>query len=78
MELHRASLTGIQGIQMGSPDFLVGLTTGGSRKVNLEHKWQTQDLLAESGPPPFFIWPGTLFLPGASTKLSLNKLSLNS
>ena len=32
----------------------------------LEHRWQTQVPKAESGPPPCFIWPSTLFLPGRS------------
>ena len=30
------------------------------------HRWQTQGLGAESGPPPCFIRPGTLFLPAAA------------
>ena len=33
------------------------------------HRWQTQGPWAESSPPPCFIWPGTLFLPGGSAKL---------
>ena len=33
------------------------------------HRWQTQGPWAESGPPPCFIWPGTLFLPSGSAKL---------
>ena len=40
--------------------------------IALEHRWQTQGLWAESGPPPCFIWPGTLFLPGSHTELSPN------
>ena len=35
----------------------------------VDHKCQTQGLWAESGPPPCFILPGTLFLPGRSAKL---------
>ena len=38
----------------------------------LGHRWQTQDPWAESGPPPCFIRPCTLFLPGGSAELSLN------
>ena len=37
----------------------------------LEHRGQTQGLRAESGPPPRFIRPSTLFLPGGSAELSL-------
>ena len=37
----------------------------------LDHRWQTQGQWAESGSPPCFIWPGTVFLPGGSTELSL-------
>ena len=36
---------------------------------SLDHRWQTQGPWAESGPPPCFIQPGTLFLPGSSTEL---------
>ena len=39
---------------------------------SLDHRWQTKGLQAESGPPPCFIRPGTLFLSGSSTELSLN------
>ena len=35
----------------------------------IEHRWQTQGPQAESGPPPCFIRPGTLFLPGSGTAL---------
>ena len=35
----------------------------------LRPRWQTQGLRAESGPPPCFILPGTLFLPSGSAKL---------
>ena len=42
------------------------------RSLTLWHRWQTQGPRAESGPPLRLIWPGTLFLPGGSTKLSLN------
>ena len=45
---------------------------GPHRIYSLDHRWQTQGLHAESGPPPCFIRPGTLFLPGGSTDLSLN------
>ena len=40
--------------------------------ISLQHRWQTQGLWAKSGPPPCFIWPGTLFLPSSSAELSLN------
>ena len=40
--------------------------------IMLIHRWQTQGPQAESGPPPCFILPGTLFLPGSSAKLLLN------
>ena len=43
-----------------------------SLPLSLKHRWQTQGLRAESGPPPCFIWPGTLFLPRGSAKLSPN------
>ena len=33
----------------------------------LGHRWQTQGLRDESGPPPSFIRPGTLFLPSSTT-----------
>ena len=36
---------------------------------HLGHLWQTQGPWAESGPPPCFIWPGTVFLPGSSAEL---------
>ena len=36
------------------------------------HRWQTQGLRAESGPPPCFIQPNTLFLPSDRAELSLN------
>ena len=39
---------------------------------SLDHSWQTQGPQAESGPPPCFIQPDTLFLPGGSAELSLN------
>ena len=39
----------------------------------LSHRWQTQGPLAESGPPPCFILPSTLFLPGGSAKLLIVK-----
>ena len=46
------------------------------RRINdwyhLNHRWQTQGLWAESSPPPCFIRPSTLFLPGGSAELSLN------
>ena len=32
-------------------------------------RWQTQGLKAESGPPPCFIRPITMFLPSSSTQL---------
>ena len=35
----------------------------------LNQRWQTQGPWAESGPPPCFTQPSTLFLPGGSTKL---------
>ena len=35
-------------------------------------RWQTQGPWAESGPPPCFIRPGTLFLPTGNAELSLN------
>ena len=38
----------------------------------VDHKGQTQGPWAKSGPPPCFIWPGNLFLPGSSVELSLN------
>ena len=38
----------------------------------LVHRWQKQGPRAESGPPPYFIWSGTLFLPGGSIELLLN------
>ena len=37
-------------------------------KVTLSHRWQTQGLRAESGSPPCFIQPSTLFLPISSTE----------
>ena len=40
--------------------------------MDVKHRWQTQDQRAESGPPPCFIWPSTLFLPGGSADLSLH------
>ena len=39
---------------------------------DLGHRWQTQGSRAKPGPPPCFIRPGMLFLPGGSTELSLN------
>ena len=42
------------------------------RQYSLEplgHRWQTQGLRAESGPPPCFIQPDTLFLPSGSAEL---------
>ena len=38
----------------------------------LGHRWQTQGPQAESGPPPCFILPSTLFLPGSRAELLLN------
>ena len=38
----------------------------------ITHRSQTQGPQAESSPPPCFIWPCTLFLPGGSAQLSLN------
>ena len=35
----------------------------------LGHRWQTQGPGAESGPPPCFIWPSSLFPPGGSAEL---------
>ena len=35
---------------------------------SLDHSWQTQGPRAESGPPPCFICPSTLFLPSGSTE----------
>ena len=35
----------------------------------LSHRWQTQDPQAEFGPPPGFIRPSILFLPGGSAGL---------
>ena len=35
----------------------------------LGHRWQTQGPWVKSGPPPYFIWPGTLFPPSGSAKL---------
>ena len=35
----------------------------------LEHRRQPQGPWAESGPPPCFIQPSTLFLPGGSAEL---------
>ena len=52
--------------------------TMGDDKRNLKkpnclyHRWQTQGLRAESGPPPCFIQPGTLFLSDGSAELLLN------
>ena len=43
-----------------------GHWTGNER---LKHRRQTQGPRAESGPPPGFIRPGSLFLPGSSTEL---------
>ena len=39
---------------------------------SVHHRWQTQGLRAESGPPPCSIWPGTLFVPHGSAELSIN------
>ena len=36
---------------------------------SLGHRWQTQGPRPESGPPPCFIQPGTLFLPCISAEL---------
>ena len=38
-----------------------------TRYNGFRQRWQTQGPQAESGPPPCFIWPGTLFLPGSSS-----------
>ena len=35
----------------------------------LDHRWQTQGPWAESSPPPCFIQPSTLFLPGGNAEL---------
>ena len=40
---------------------------------DVRHRWQTQGLRAEPGPPPCFIRPDTLFLPGGSAELLLNR-----
>ena len=49
--------------------FAVFLKKIGIWPSHLNHRWQTQGPRAESGPPPCFIRPGTLFLPGSSTEL---------
>ena len=38
----------------------------------LGHRWQTHGQWAESGPPPCFIRPGNLFLPGSAKLLALS------
>lgn len=49
------------------------LTSSLLKPDTLDHRRQTQGPQAESGPPPSFLRPGTLFLlPGSSAKLSLN------
>ena len=44
----------------------------------LGHRWQTGGPQAESGPPPCFILPGTLFVPRSSLPLVREKLHLYS
>ena len=48
--------------------YIIALS-GDLTRLCLHHRWQTQGPRAESGPPPCFIWPGTLFLPGGSAEL---------
>ena len=48
------------------------MAVGKSRFSNvsdIDYRWQTQGPRAESGPPPGFIQPSTLSLPGSSTEL---------
>ena len=44
-------------------------TSQGLNLYFLVHRWQTQAPQVESGPPPCFIQPRTLFLPWGSAKL---------
>ena len=53
---------------------LTSMDRSSQKKINkdtvaLNHRWQTQGLRAKSSPPPGFIRPGALFLPGSITEL---------
>ena len=45
-------------------------------RMTLENRWQIQDWWTESGPPPYFIRPGTLFLLSGSARPSINCLEV--
>ena len=50
-------------------DLLSCLSLKPNSVMDLGHRWQAQGLRAESGPPPCFIRPGTVFLPSSSAEL---------
>ena len=63
LTLSTPQLHGLPTQSIANPEVLLEMARG------LAHRWQTQGLWAESGPPPCFLLPGALFLPGGSTEL---------